>query len=138
MHNGFRNQQRSDSAPIDVWHKILFTSVGAIFLKIYNLIPNVTMDSPTTCTGWSEGSVEILKHECKNFVLLAGLQKKTEINAKFNMRDTDKKHVPLLALQWLGSQTHQTPIQCPVPQIQWFGTYIFDYHHLSQESLTFF
>lgn len=40
MHNGLRKQQRSDSAPVDVWHKILFTSVGTIFLKIYNLIPN--------------------------------------------------------------------------------------------------
>lgn len=48
MHNGLRNQQRSDSAPIDVWHKILFTSVSTVFLKIYNLIPNVAMDVPTT------------------------------------------------------------------------------------------
>lgn len=48
MHNGLRKQQRSDSAPVDVWHKILFTSVGTIFLKIYNLIPNVAMGLPTT------------------------------------------------------------------------------------------
>lgn len=48
MHNGHRNQQRSDSVPIDVWHKILFTSVGTVFLKIYSLIPNVAMDLPTT------------------------------------------------------------------------------------------
>lgn len=93
---------------------------------------------PHVLDGVREGSVEILKHECKNFALLAGLQKKTEKNAQFNMRDTDKKHVPLVALQWLGSQTHQTPIQCPVHQIQWFGTYIFDYHHLSEESLLYF
>lgn len=31
----------------------------------------------------------------KKFVLLAGLQKKTEINAQVNMRDINKKLVPL-------------------------------------------
>lgn len=48
MHKELRNQQRSDSVPIDVWHKILFTSVGTTFLKIYNLIPNVAIDLPST------------------------------------------------------------------------------------------
>lgn len=95
MHNGHRNQQRSDSAPIDVWHKILFTSVGTVFLKIYSFIPNVAMDLPTTCVWWSKGSMETLKNMTgKKFVLLAGLQKKTEINAEVNLRDINKNMSP--------------------------------------------
>lgn len=93
MHNGLRKQKRSDSAPVDVWHKILFTSVGTIFLKIYNLIPNVAMGLPTTYIWWSKGSMETLKNMTgKKSVLLAGLQK-TEINTQVNMRDINYKHV---------------------------------------------
>lgn len=107
MHKELRNQQRSDSAPIDVWHKILFTSVGTIFLKIYNLIPNVAIDLPSTYIWWSKGSMETLKNmPGKNVVLLAGLLKKTEMNAQVNTRDINNKHVPLLALRWVGSHAH--------------------------------
>lgn len=42
----------------------------------------------------------------KNVVLLAGLLKKTEMNAQVNTRDINNKHVPLLALQWVGLHAH--------------------------------
>jgi len=38
----------------------------------------------------------------KKFVLLAGLRKKTEMNAQANTRGVNNIHVPLLALQWMG------------------------------------
>lgn len=97
--NRLRNQERSDSSLIHVWLKSLFVSVGAIFLKIYSLIPNVAKDLPTTCIWWSKGSTETLMHKTgKNFVLLAGLQKMTEINAQINLRDINNKHDPSQAL----------------------------------------
>lgn len=73
--------------------------MGTIFFKIYSAIPNVAKDLPTTCIWWGKGSMETLTHKAgKNFVLLAGLQKKTQINAQINLRDINNKRAPLWAL----------------------------------------
>lgn len=51
--------------------------------------------------------METLTHKTgKNFVPLAGLQKKTEINVQINLRDINNKHAPLQALSRSDHTTH--------------------------------